>query len=501
MAVFNAGLGRAKAAEGEPIYELSFPSVEDLQALAITGYTCVYLGETGRSGVFVFDRSDLSVEIENDPQQGIHIAPSIDRTGSSGAWVRQYDDRIHAKWFGVVADGKTDDTEALQSAAAIAKRKKQDLILPSGNLWISDTIKLATSTYGAGEDFTCFDAMTADFDVVIVEDTADFLELRGFRVQSLMGLSSGRGFVFERNNNNILIERLLAVRFGIGFDLAALNFVQAYRMLRADECTVGFSCDGRDTDNSGNGTSLTFQQCYANDCRIAFDIRYVSSASFIQAIVDVKSSTSTCIKTLGVGAVNVYDFHFEGTPGFDGGYFDFTTVGNLGSTLSIFGGYIDGADLTGRNFDVVRLAGHDDQVEINIHGLSSRKIVLDGNDAFCLKNSTGAIKLNIHGSIYPTWSVDSLGVSGSFLVRDHTKEDTVPISSGTQSIQSGENISTGLNKRPIGLVQINHDSVISGSIRPVITDRYSNGDMKIHFLDEKGAQVASVPFSVAWVAW
>lgn len=503
MGVLTPG-ARRKLADAAPLGSPNINSVAsiiDLERLTGTSGQCIYLSEPGRSGVFIFDQSNLASAITSDPEKGVYIAPSGDPRGSSGAWIRQYEGPIHATWFGVVADGLADDTKALNGAAIMALRKKQALIMPAGTLLITETVRLATSTYGAGEASTRIVTLTADFDAVVIANAADFLELRGFGVQTSKGKSSGRGIVFERENNNIVVERLFVGRFAIGFDLAALNFVQAYRMLRADECDIGFSCDGRDTDGSGNGTSLSFQQCYANDCRIGFDIRYVSSVSFNQAIVDLKSSTSICIRTVGVGTVNAYDFHFEGTPGVNGAYFDFITIGNLGSTLNIFGGYIDGADLTGRDFKLIRIAGNNDTVDVNIHGLGSRNIELAGNDAFLLNNSTGFITLSIHGSIYPALSVDSSKVSGAFRVKDYTLEGTGPQFSGAELLSSGESIATGLNKKPYSVVQINNENLEAKLIHPVVAGRSSNGKISVRFFDSSGAEFTATPLLVAWIAW
>jgi hypothetical protein len=52
-----------------------------------TAYPAV-LVEAGSVGLFVFDSSDLSIQVSADPEQTVYIAPSSDDTGASGAWVR-----------------------------------------------------------------------------------------------------------------------------------------------------------------------------------------------------------------------------------------------------------------------------------------------------------------------------------------------------------------------------------------------------------------------------
>lgn len=80
-------------------------------------HLAVYLMEAGREGTFQWDSSDLSAKVTADTAEGIYVAPSIDTTGASGAWVRQHSGRIHPSWFGVVGDGTTDDTVAWQALA------------------------------------------------------------------------------------------------------------------------------------------------------------------------------------------------------------------------------------------------------------------------------------------------------------------------------------------------------------------------------------------------
>tara|TARA_A100000171_G_scaffold51183_2_gene64726 strand:+ start:8244 stop:10058 length:1815 start_codon:yes stop_codon:yes gene_type:complete len=104
----------------------SAKNVAELRALEgrANGLT-VEVTTTGRSGLFRFNSSDLSAEVSADEvvsgegDGGIYIAPSFDKTGSSGAWVRQYGQaanktpQVFLRWYG--AD------EAADAAASIQK--------------------------------------------------------------------------------------------------------------------------------------------------------------------------------------------------------------------------------------------------------------------------------------------------------------------------------------------------------------------------------------------
>jgi len=103
----------------------------DLMSEDVSKYTDGYIFYVGgRSSVgdggeghFRWDSSDLSTEVGNDEvtagggDGGIYVAPDSDKTGASGAWVRQYyAGHIHAAWYGQVSDGTTDDVAAINIA-------------------------------------------------------------------------------------------------------------------------------------------------------------------------------------------------------------------------------------------------------------------------------------------------------------------------------------------------------------------------------------------------
>lgn len=77
--------------------------------------TTRFLTESGREGTFVFSSANLSAQVAADPQQGIYVAPALDTTGASGAWVRKYQGKIKAEWAGLVGDNATDNATALQN--------------------------------------------------------------------------------------------------------------------------------------------------------------------------------------------------------------------------------------------------------------------------------------------------------------------------------------------------------------------------------------------------
>jgi hypothetical protein len=409
---------------------------------------------------------------------------------------------ISVKHFGAVGDGVTDDTAAIQAAFDFAEADQYTTYIPPGDYLISSTVTIKASCFGSGEQASRFITASADFDAVHLKDSADFLRLQSFGIYNLVGTSTGSGLTLVRNNNNTVLESIYALNFTIGFNFNALNFAQGIRMCRADGCTTGFFVDGRDIDDTGAGTTLVFNQCYTVGAITAFDLSYTTSITLIQPIVDVDPTTTTCIQTLGVGTLNVYDFHFEGTPGGDGQFFRFITSGSLGQFLNIFGGYVTTADLTGLNFDFMRLDGVNDDIEVNVFGVGSRNVTLDGNDTFKLTNTSGNITLNIHGFSWPGRDVDTSSLNGSYVFKDYTQQNALPILTGIASIESGDNISTGKSGNPRALVAVyDTDDTAVPTARAVVANQFNNGDFKVRFYDETGAEVTATPFNVSWVAW
>jgi hypothetical protein len=74
------------------------------------------LAEGGRSGLFVFNNSDLSTEVTGDSLEGKYVAPDSDPTGANGAFVRTDDQELNLYHFGAISGGNG----ALNSAAISA---------------------------------------------------------------------------------------------------------------------------------------------------------------------------------------------------------------------------------------------------------------------------------------------------------------------------------------------------------------------------------------------
>lgn len=86
----------------------SAATITALAALVVTDATAgeiAVVTDDMRGGIFIWDSSDQSTNVTNDPGEGIWVPPDSDGTGASGAWYRVHTPfEVWTNWFGVVSD-------------------------------------------------------------------------------------------------------------------------------------------------------------------------------------------------------------------------------------------------------------------------------------------------------------------------------------------------------------------------------------------------------------
>lgn len=108
--------------------------------------TLYYVTNRGQEGFFYYDATDTS----SADNTGLVLV------GAGGARFKRIDDRanaVNAAWFGVAADGVTDDTSAVQAAidAAIGDNRRE-LHFPSGTYSLSGALTNASAVAFVGDD-------------------------------------------------------------------------------------------------------------------------------------------------------------------------------------------------------------------------------------------------------------------------------------------------------------------------------------------------------------
>ena len=177
-------------------------SLADLQAL--TGMAeddVVYIsGRTtpgdGGQGHFVWVLGDYTTQVTADALSGIYAPSDADSDGSDGCWIRQHDGVAHTKWFGVKADGATDDTAAYRACAALIN---SGLVKFSSLIFDPGESILFTSTTGALIALSDIDGLniqgygcllTVDRTKPIVASEGYFFSLSGCKNITIDGFST-----------------------------------------------------------------------------------------------------------------------------------------------------------------------------------------------------------------------------------------------------------------------------------------------------------------------
>lgn len=122
-----------------------FPTVAALQAASlpagVSASTQEYSAGIEGGGDFIFYAGDYSTLVAVDIYGGVYVPPSSDLTGASGVFVRQFQEVLNAKWFGMAGDG-TNCTARLKSAIAVGELIKKNLLLPWGVYLVNEDIDL-----------------------------------------------------------------------------------------------------------------------------------------------------------------------------------------------------------------------------------------------------------------------------------------------------------------------------------------------------------------------
>lgn len=122
-----------------------------LKALDTTKDAVSFLKETDREGVFKWTPGDFSAQIAADTLEGIYVKANA-IAATAGAWVRVYDGRVFARWFGTgqaaiaaanaMADDITIDRDFAITSTATWANGKNYMFLGAGKLSVATAVTL-----------------------------------------------------------------------------------------------------------------------------------------------------------------------------------------------------------------------------------------------------------------------------------------------------------------------------------------------------------------------
>lgn len=303
----------------------------------------------GGEGHFRWDSSNLSTEVASDEltggegDGGVYVAPDSDKTGASGAWVRQFSGIRNIKWYGAKGDGVTDDTDAIQTALDNQGENTADgqsgtyVYAPEPDVAyrFSSIAHKTVGIIGDGYDDQYRgpkdDSQYQDnslFGGTIFRSTASSGTVMDFGkpTDGIEGSSKPplKGFILIGETGNSATGMRLGRRLGADIqEVRVANFAKGYQFdffedcwflgLRASGCDLGISID---TTVSGNNQN-TFYMTECNQCDVSIKIVDGLSNIFYGGLLQGASLTDGVVLGAGCAHNAFYDIWAEAQWGGD----------------------------------------------------------------------------------------------------------------------------------------------------------------------------------------
>ena len=176
---------------------LHVDTLSNLKALdtsALLDNRAIIVTTTQRAGIFVWDASNLSSKVTNDPGEVIYVAPNSDATGASGAFIRQFEGSLKVDWAGAFNDNTnpTATLAAINNTILLAQNEGYGIIeFSEGTYQVNGTITKSSSLLcpifkGAGNNKTTISSPIDDgLPVFYIEGVAGTGEFCGGYIQDL----------------------------------------------------------------------------------------------------------------------------------------------------------------------------------------------------------------------------------------------------------------------------------------------------------------------------
>lgn len=276
---------------------------------------------TPKNGAKFFATDTGRIFIGDGSQWNDIAVPSSGDGGGSG-----YE---NVKDYGAVGDGSTDDTAAIQQAIDAAGRYG-GVFLPSGRYSISDTLHIGGSgqarcIVGTGGSTITVDSPVSGTAALTCPARAD-VNLHRFTINAKQNAEKGiEAGETSQNLGSAFFSHLRVINaasdaYHIRRPMAA-SFVQLNAGVSGGH---GFNITG------GNGTSATFESCYANDCgRDGWRIGDIHYSTFLSCASDKCRNGYVIESVTGDGYCENLSFISCGAEMYDNVGFKFTNVWGL----------------------------------------------------------------------------------------------------------------------------------------------------------------------------
>jgi hypothetical protein len=367
---------------------------DDARAAVVEGRTS---NGDGGAGLFVWDALETA-----DDDGGTILAPLT--LPASGRWVRVRDPgSLSPRWYGVTADGTTDDRDAMGTALAASIALGAPVVLESGLVRLGASLPVSSGASirvlpGAG--FTgapgvvlglpsgtkfegcddCFRGdLTASFGALVSDPSPSWWDRASEDDQITLALAS-----VTANGTRIVIDR--AYTIGTAIVMAA-------------EPILSFSRDGRIVWNSGTGLNVVIQK-WEQDAQGMPRFNFGTKARLTSLTMANDQGRPLSPRLFGGAGAGSSDDTFAVWPAFLHGWVDVDGRFQANSTLTAPTG--KSVVLEGRNPSAIEWAGAE--------AMPSEIILGDGVD-LALTSTTARITAHRVAFSRPTYSADASQIS------------------------------------------------------------------------------------------
>lgn len=356
--------------------------------------------------------------------------------------------------------------------------------LPEGRWSTSVAVQATHGIKGKGPRRTSVRGSNANVNVVeLPATTADFCEVSDLLVLH-DSVGTGDGIVLKDTNNNVQVNRCNVQKARRGFSSELVAFMQSYNQCRADFCDTGFYAQGFNGVGAGAGTTLIYNQAYVSNGNGAgskgWDVNNMRTAEFLQPTTDM-SGLSNAIVCTGVGQVNIYGHHFEGTPAGNGSYITYSTSGSLSAGLCVIGGALEIADLSALTYNYLNIQANDDTVRVVLIGVNVRNLTGGAGARLAKLSGQAASHIEIIAINCDFGALDDLfdtsALSGTYSYRKLETESGV-VAHGQTSVAGGATISTGITNTDARsvFVQVRLDAGAIPTVMAHVTQTFTLSD-------------------------
>jgi hypothetical protein len=401
-------------AEGNKIINLGTPT--DSTDAANKGYTDQTIDNAialGGSPAIVslggYDVTAFGTSITKSLANWTNDLNSPTATGSttSRSLADRFADVVNVLDFGADNTGTSDSTTAFTSAFTRANAIGLDFIyVPRGTYLVTSITASGCGIIGDGQDSTIIKGTNASAVILTIAANTENTRFMDFHIRFDSTSATGKCIELANNTHQLSFQRIWTRygAYGIYSDTNNTHWMSDYTNIRADNhSSYGYYING----TNAALTTLSFRNCYANNCTSGFFISNCSELTMIDSAVDLATTWGMNLQFCEGG--NILSSHFEQC---DFGAETERALINLINcdSMNIDGVYSD-TNQADTSFYALRIAGSNGARNIkfsNLFQISNTNLNFLYVNSDCTKANSNLLLSGVNADLNATFSGDTV---------------------------------------------------------------------------------------------